>query len=92
MNDTETSPWTGLYEFLSWARYDVRPTYYVFGGLLFRPALRLALGGGAALAIFYAIGATIVRPDLWLDPLGPMVKVVPVIALSMLCLAMAEER
>lgn len=64
----------------------------VAAGLLFRPALRLALGGGAALAIFYAIGATIVRPDLWLDPLGPMVKVVPVIALSMLCLAMAEER
>jgi uncharacterized protein YbjT (DUF2867 family) len=64
----------------------------VAAGILFRPALRLALGGGAALATAYAIGATIVRPDLWLDPLGPMVKVVPVIALSMLCLAMAEER
>jgi uncharacterized protein YbjT (DUF2867 family) len=64
----------------------------IAAGLLVRPALKWALGGGAALAAAYAIGATIVRPDLWLDPLGSMVKVVPVIALSLLCLAMAEER
>src|SRR5690606_16983690 len=61
----------------------------VAAGLLFRPALKLALGGGAALATAYAIGATIVRSDLWLDPLGAMVKVVPVIALSLLCMAVA---
>ena len=64
----------------------------IAAGLLFRPALKWALGGGAALAGAYALGATIVRPDLWLDPLGSMVKVLPVIALSLLCLAMAEER
>jgi len=64
----------------------------IAAGLLFRPALKYALGGGTALAAAYAVGATIVRPDLWLDPLGSMVKVLPVIALSLLCLAMAEER
>lgn len=64
----------------------------IAASLLVRPALKWALGGGAALAGAYALGATIVRPDLWLDPLGPIVKVLPVIALSLLCLAMAEER
>ena len=64
----------------------------VAAGILFRPALRLALGGGALLALLYMFGALFVRPDLWLDPLGPMVKVAPVVALSLVCLAMAEER
>ena len=64
----------------------------ISAGILFRPALRFALGGGAVLALAYALGAALVRPDLWLDPLGAMVKVVPVIALSLMCLAMAGER
>ena len=77
---------------LAEAEADILADLAIAAGLLFRPALKWALGGGAALAGAYALGATIVRPDLWLDPLGSMVKVLPVIALSLLCLAMAEER
>lgn len=64
----------------------------IVAGILFRPTLKLALGAGAALAAAYAIGAAAVRPDLWLDPLGVMVKVLPIVVLSLICLAMAEER
>lgn len=61
-------------------------------GLICRATLRPALLASAALATAYAVGAGVVRPDLWLDPLGPMVKVIPVIALSLLLHGMAEER
>jgi hypothetical protein len=61
-------------------------------GLLFRPTAKSALGAGAALASVYALGAALIRPDLWLDPLGPMVKLLPLIAMMLVCRAMAEER
>jgi uncharacterized protein YbjT (DUF2867 family) len=61
-------------------------------GILFRPTLKLSLTAGAAVASGYALAAALVRPDLWLDPLGAMVKIVPIVALSLMCLAMAEER
>jgi uncharacterized protein YbjT (DUF2867 family) len=61
-------------------------------GIIYRPTLRPALLASSALAAAYVIGAALVRPDLWLDPLGAMVKVIPIIALSLLCHAMAEER
>jgi uncharacterized protein YbjT (DUF2867 family) len=64
----------------------------IAAGILFRPTLKPALAGGAALAASYAVAAAFVRPDLWLDPLGAMVKVIPIVVLSLLCLAMAEER
>ena len=64
----------------------------IAAGIVFRPTLKPALAAGAALATAYALGAAIVRPDLWLDPLGAMVKVIPIVVLSLICLAMAEER
>jgi hypothetical protein len=64
----------------------------ITAGILFRPTLKPALAGGAALATSYAVAAAFVRPDLWLDPLGAMVKVIPIVMLSLMCLAMAEER
>lgn len=61
-------------------------------GMLFRPLLPLALKAGVVLALAYLAGSLAVRPDLWLDPLGPMLKVLPVLALSAICLAMSGER
>lgn len=61
-------------------------------GIIYRPTLTPALLASAALSAAYVLGAVLVRPDLWLDPLGAMVKVIPIIALSLLCHAMAEER
>jgi len=64
----------------------------VAAGLLFRPWLKPALKASLALAGAYIAGSLLVRPDLWLDPLGPMLKVLPALALMLACLAMADER
>jgi hypothetical protein len=31
-------------------------------------------------------------PSLWADPLGPLMKVVPILALNLLCLAILDDR
>ena len=40
----------------------------------------------------YMAGALIVAPDLWADPLGPMVKVLPGIGLALFTALLAEDR
>jgi len=64
----------------------------VAAGLLLRPWLKPALKASLALSLAYLAGSLLVRPDLWLDPLGPMLKVLPVLALTLACMAMADER
>ena len=58
----------------------------------FRQTARVALLGMLALSLAYVAGALALLPGLWLDPLGPMLKVLPIIALTLLCLAMVDER
>ena len=45
-----------------------------------------------ALSALYLLGATILTPALWIDPLGPLVKVVPGMALALVALAIMDER
>jgi uncharacterized protein YbjT (DUF2867 family) len=45
-----------------------------------------------AVSILYMIVGTIVAPDYWIDPLGPFLKVLSVIALTLVLLATAEDR
>lgn len=58
----------------------------------FRPTARAALRGMIALSAVYLLAGTVVRPDLWLDPLGAFLKVLPVIGLAATTLAMMDER
>ncbi len=51
-----------------------------------------ALRGMIAVSSAYLAGASIWRPDLWADPLGPMIKVLPSIILALMLLAVMEER
>jgi uncharacterized protein YbjT (DUF2867 family) len=60
--------------------------------LLFRPSARWALRGMALVSLLYMAGAAILAPDLWLDPLGPMVKIIPALALTFVGLAVLDER
>lgn len=60
--------------------------------LAFRPTLALALKAGVALALAYVGASLWARPDLWLDPLAPLLKVLPMLVLMLMCLAVAEER
>lgn len=60
--------------------------------LLARPWARAACLGTAALSLAYMAGAVIWAPDLWADPLGPMVKVAPGVMLSLILAALLEDR
>jgi uncharacterized protein YbjT (DUF2867 family) len=50
-----------------------------------------ALGMIVTSFLYLALG-TLFAPDLWLDPLGPYLKVLPGIVLALVALAIAEER
>jgi uncharacterized protein YbjT (DUF2867 family) len=60
--------------------------------VLFRPWSRLALWGMLAVTAAYLTGGTLFRPDLWLDPLGPLLKTLPAAALALVALAILDER
>lgn len=59
---------------------------------LYRPKARAALAGQIVLASAYLLGGGLVEPQLWLDPLGPFVKVLPAMLLSLITLAILDER
>lgn len=53
---------------------------------------RAGLWAGIALSLVYMAGATAVTPELWTDPLGPLVKTGPAIILMAVALAIADDR
>lgn len=61
-------------------------------GFLFRPSVRWASLAAILLSLAYLAGAALFAPHLWGDPLGPMVKVLPAMALAVIVGALAEER
>jgi hypothetical protein len=60
--------------------------------ILFRRTARAGLLAALAISISYLVAGTLVRPDLWLDPLGPLLKVWPILALNLILLAILDER
>lgn len=60
--------------------------------VLFRKYAKLALLGMCLLSLGYLAGATLFIPVLWLDPIGPLVKVIPSIFLALACLVLLDER
>lgn len=60
--------------------------------VLVRPFARRALQGMIALTLSYLVGGTILQPELWIDPLGPLVKVFPAMILTLVALASLDER
>ncbi|HEX8258033.1 MAG TPA: SDR family oxidoreductase [Allosphingosinicella sp.] len=61
-------------------------------GILYRRTARLALYAAILLSLFYVVAGTILLPQLWRDPLGPMMKIWPILAFNFLCLAILDER
>jgi hypothetical protein len=61
-------------------------------GIAFRRTARPALYGALALSIIYLVSATFLVPRLWIDPMGPLVKLAPILALHVLALATLEDR
>jgi len=53
-----------------------------------RPVLLLML----AVTPFYLLIGTLLAPHLWLDPLGPLLKIIPVLLATAFTLAIVDER
>jgi hypothetical protein len=47
---------------------------------------------GVGICLFYALAGTVLRPDLWNEPLGPLMKIFPIFLLHLVALAILEER
>jgi uncharacterized protein YbjT (DUF2867 family) len=60
--------------------------------VLARPFTGAAMKGMIATSLAYLLGASVLAPDLWLDPLGPLIKVVPALVLALVGLALLEQR
>jgi uncharacterized protein YbjT (DUF2867 family) len=64
----------------------------VGGAIAWRPLARGGLYGACALSLFYAVSGSILRPDLWIEPLGPFLKILPILVLQLVALAVLDER
>ena len=60
--------------------------------IAFRPISRLGLYAAMAITIIYLILATALLPRLWLDPLGVLLKALPILVLHLVALGILEER
>jgi uncharacterized protein YbjT (DUF2867 family)/uncharacterized membrane protein len=75
---------------------------FVYGGsvadimiglaLIIRPWTRKAAIASILLCFGYLFASVVISPHLWADPLGPMVKVFPAMALALAVTALAETR
>ena len=61
-------------------------------GIAIRRTARRALFAAIAISVFYMVAGTFVLPRLWLDPIGPMLKIWPIIVLNLVALAILEDR
>lgn len=61
-------------------------------GLLLRRWFRPAAFAAVGLSLVYLMSASLLTPELWGDPLGPLVKVIPAMMLALVGAALKEER
>ena len=80
--------WLAKTSVLFWAAVDVALGLMV----LYRPWVKRALWGMVVVCAIYLGAASVFTPALWLDPLGPLVKVIPAALLALVALPMVENR
>ncbi len=77
------------------------PVLIVGGGLVdvaiglaiaVRATARLGLCAAMLVSLAYALAGTILLPSLWLDPLAPLLKIIPILALNLVALAILDDR
>ena len=71
-----------------WAVVDIA----IASALIWRPTAKAACWAAIATSLFYLIAATVFVPALWLDPLGPLVKVLPALVLALVARIALETR
>ncbi|SMR70734.1 Uncharacterized conserved protein YbjT, contains NAD(P)-binding and DUF2867 domains [Aliiroseovarius halocynthiae] len=80
--------WMATTAVLFWAIVDL-----VLGvSILYRPWVQKALLGMFLTCGVYLISASVVTPGLWLDPLGPLVKILPIMLVIALMSPLLEDR
>jgi uncharacterized protein YbjT (DUF2867 family) len=60
--------------------------------ILWRPWSRYGLWAAFIISLVYVVIGTTLVPRLWADPLGPMLKIWPVLLLNMVAIAIREDR
>ncbi len=60
--------------------------------VLWRPWAQAACLAMIAVSLSYLAGATLLAADLWADPLGPLVKVMPAVTLALVGVALLDDR
>jgi uncharacterized protein YbjT (DUF2867 family) len=60
--------------------------------IVYRPASLYGLYVAIGISVVYAIIGTVLVPRLWADPLGPILKIWPIIVLHCLALAILDDR
>jgi hypothetical protein len=60
--------------------------------ILLRPLSRYGLWAALIISLSYAVSGTVLVPRLWADPLGPMLKIWPVVMLNLVAMAIREDR
>jgi hypothetical protein len=60
--------------------------------IAFRRTSRAGLMAGIGVSLFYMISAAFLTPELWIEPLGALVKTGPAIVLMLAALAISDER
>ena len=60
--------------------------------VLWRPWAARACLAMVAVSVIYMASAAVLTPALWVDPLGPMIKVVPAVVLSLITHQLLQSR
>jgi hypothetical protein len=60
--------------------------------IAFRRSARLGLYAALVISIAYAVIGAVLLPRLWLDPLGPMLKIAPIMVLNLVAIAILDDR
>jgi uncharacterized protein YbjT (DUF2867 family) len=60
--------------------------------ILWRPGSRYGLWAALIITLTYVVIGTTLLPRLWADPLGPMLKIWPVLMLNLVAMAIREDR
>ena len=61
-------------------------------GIAYRRTARPALYGAVLVTLLYLVAGTVLLPSLWAEPLGPLLKTLPLLALNFVALAILEDR
>jgi hypothetical protein len=65
----------------------------VIGSLIaFRRTAYPGLLLGVAISLFYAASGTLLLPELWRDPLGPLLKIWPIVVAHLMTIAILRDR